>query len=55
MSKVSGQGGVYLSGEIAINEDGGPLKMLIGATVLMERDVVQDSPIKLARMAVGSY
>lgn len=26
MSKVSGQGGVYLSGEIAINEDGGPLK-----------------------------
>ncbi len=26
MSDVSGQGGIYLSGEIAINEDGGPLK-----------------------------
>jgi hypothetical protein len=26
MSNVSGQGGVYLSGEIAINENGGPIQ-----------------------------
>lgn len=26
MSDVSGQGGVYLSGEIAINENGGPIQ-----------------------------